>query len=211
MRSLVGLAFAAVAISLSGCSEEPAANKKSKRVEYTSPPRTVEDAPEGAPVAKVFVSLPKPPDAPANAPAPEGQPAPVPTLKEAAAGARGAATPVKNGPPVAANNAKNDVPSDAEKLDVGFTGKGQYGDGQYLTEVVSTYFGAQERILMMQIEHNLDLFKAAHDNKPPKTQEEYMKEIIVEGGVDLPELPPGKRYVYNPKTGELMVASEKKK
>ena len=206
MRELYWSVLALVAATAAGCSDAPASSKNDRRIEFNSSPRVVEEVPEDAPVARVTVALPKPPGTPATAPAPEGEPAPVPSLKEAASGVKAAApTPVKNGVPAST------LPADAEKLDVGFTGKGQYGDGQYLTEVVSTYFGAQERILMLQIQHNLDLYKAEHDNKPPKTQDEYMKAIIQDGGVSLPELPAGKRYVYDPKSGDLMVASEKKR
>ena len=37
------------------------------------------------------------------------------------------------------------------------------------------------------------------------SREEFMREIIKNGGIKLPELPRGQRYVYDPKRGELMV------
>ena len=39
----------------------------------------------------------------------------------------------------------------------------------------------------------------------PKSHEEFMQRIIKDNDIVLPELPGGRRYVYDPKTGELMV------
>ena len=65
-------------------------------------------------------------------------------------------------------------------------------------------FQAEQRIDFLNMQHTLDLYKAEH-NRFPRTQDEFMKEIIQAGGIQLPDLPEGERYVYDPKTGELMV------
>jgi hypothetical protein len=39
----------------------------------------------------------------------------------------------------------------------------------------------------------------------PKTHDEFMSKIIQENNIQLPELPPGDKYVYDPEKGELMV------
>ena len=56
----------------------------------------------------------------------------------------------------------------------------------------------------------MDLYKADHNNKGPKTHEEFMNVIIKEHAVQLPELPPGNVYWYDAKTEQLMVRTEKK-
>jgi hypothetical protein len=56
----------------------------------------------------------------------------------------------------------------------------------------------------IQLPKALVEFKAIHD-RLPKSEEEFQKEIIEKYGIELPELPMGDRYVYNVKTGELMV------
>ena len=43
----------------------------------------------------------------------------------------------------------------------------------------------------------------------PKTQQEFMTEIIEKNGIRLPELPPGDEYVYDAQKGELLVRHSK--
>ena len=63
----------------------------------------------------------------------------------------------------------------------------------------------QERIIFnIQIPHSMQLFKAT-ENRPPESHEEFMQKIIKDNDIKLPDLPPGHRYVYNPKTEGLMV------
>jgi len=92
-----------------------------------------------------------------------------------------------------------------EKADVGVGAKGRdYGLGP-VTTPVATYFAARERITFdIQIPHTMNLFKAT-EGRAPKTQEEFMQKIIKEGQINLPQLPPGHRYLYDPKTEQLMV------
>ncbi len=95
-----------------------------------------------------------------------------------------------------------------EKAKVGMGEKGRgYGGGiaGIITTPVHVYFSAQELIILQHIEHAMQLYKGEHDGKPPKTQEEYMDRIIKENNIRLPTLPPENRYVYDPKTGELMI------
>jgi hypothetical protein len=76
-------------------------------------------------------------------------------------------------------------------------------------KIVSTpareYFRVSERITFDRIKHDLELYKAMHDGKGPQSHEEFMREIVEPAQIELPELPPGQRYVYNPETEELMV------
>ncbi len=61
----------------------------------------------------------------------------------------------------------------------------------------------------VQIPAAMKLHKASNDNKAPATHEEFMEKIIKPGRIDLPQLPPGERYLYDPKKEELMVEQRK--
>jgi hypothetical protein len=94
----------------------------------------------------------------------------------------------------------------AEKADVGSGDKGRgYGEGIVATPV-ATYFAARERIMFtIQIPKLLEAYKFEHDMKGPKSHEEFMKEVIKKYGIELPTLPPGHKYWYDAKDGELKV------
>jgi hypothetical protein len=80
---------------------------------------------------------------------------------------------------------------------------------------VMRYYGAiaaardfmTDRILDAQIQKTLQLYVANNDGKYPKTNDEYMEHIIKEGMIQLPELPPGKEYFYDPTDHELKVGT----
>ena len=102
------------------------------------------------------------------------------------------------------------------KAEAGVTGKGQYGSGggekpmDILLVPLEQHFRVKERIVFdIQLKHTEDLYKAEHNDKLPGTHEEYMKEIIEKGGVKLPQLPDGHRYVFDPKEQQLMVEKPK--
>jgi len=91
-----------------------------------------------------------------------------------------------------------------EKAQAGVSGKGDYGPG-LVTTPIGTYFQAKERIIFeIQIPQAMNLYVAEKGNKP-KTQEEFMRDIIQTNRIKLPPLPPGHKYVYDPQKGELMV------
>ncbi len=48
-------------------------------------------------------------------------------------------------------------------------------------------------------------YKFEHDFKGPKTHEEFMEKVIKKYGIQLPPLPPGHQYVYDPKNEQLQV------
>lgn len=92
------------------------------------------------------------------------------------------------------------------KAEVGVGKKGHGYGGGLITESVHQYFVIQERLpFEVEIPHAMDLYKASHDFKGPKTHEAFMKEIIQDNNIKLPELPEGHRYLYDPKTEVLMV------
>ncbi|NUQ65132.1 MAG: hypothetical protein HUU20_21925 [Pirellulales bacterium] len=92
-----------------------------------------------------------------------------------------------------------------EVADVGVGKKGRdYGPG-LVTTPVATYFAAREKIaFQVQIPHAMNLYKGANGHAP-KSQEEFMEQIIKANQINLPELPEGHRYVYDPQTEQFLV------
>jgi hypothetical protein len=118
------------------------------------------------------------------------------------------AAPPANSNPAAANSdpAANSPGLERATSGVGVQGSG-YGGG-IITEPVHEYFAVRDRITFdIQIPKQMQLWKAEHNNRNPKDFAEFKKEILDPCQVDLPDLPPGKRYLYDPKSGELLVAS----
>jgi len=73
-----------------------------------------------------------------------------------------------------------------------------------------TFFKTKEKIVFeIQIPSALNLFEATNGRKP-KSQEEYMREIIGANQIKLPELPEGMIYEYKPDVNELWVVAAKK-
>ena len=87
---------------------------------------------------------------------------------------------------------------------VGTRGR-SYGGG-IVTEPVSQLFKQKDRIHLMQLEQAIKLYKAEH-GRLPQTHEEFMQKIVnnPQYGIRLPELPPGHRYVWDPKQEKLLV------
>ena len=75
---------------------------------------------------------------------------------------------------------------------------------------LGAYFTVQERLKFMQVDHAMNLYKAAHDNKPPASHEEFEKEILQANGITLPSLKKqGDRYQFDPESGELKISTVK--
>jgi hypothetical protein len=74
--------------------------------------------------------------------------------------------------------------------------------------IVSTpakvYLRIPDKLVFDQVKQALDLYRASNGDFP-KTQEEFMREIITANNLKLPELPAGSSYVYQPAEGELMI------
>jgi hypothetical protein len=91
-----------------------------------------------------------------------------------------------------------------EKAQVGATGKGNYGSPGIVTTPISVYFQAQEQLIFLSVQHAVDIYQGLNGYKP-KSEDEFMKEIIEANQIKLPQLPPGHKYKYDPQKGELMV------
>lgn len=62
----------------------------------------------------------------------------------------------------------------------------------------------QKAIFDFTIKPTLEAYKALNGTYP-KSHEEFMEKIITENNIQLPELPAGQKYVFDPETGLLMV------
>jgi hypothetical protein len=71
--------------------------------------------------------------------------------------------------------------------------------GGYLSVVTGTRFWAEHQMTLNVVRKNLDLYKAERGYYP-KTQEDFMRDIIERWEVNLPELPEGWEYYYDPET-----------
>jgi hypothetical protein len=96
-----------------------------------------------------------------------------------------------------------------KKAEVGMGRKGHYSPGIYTTPLSMRWRAEEKIIFEVKIPHALNLYRAAHGHFP-KTQEEFVREILEYNHIDLPELPPGQEYVYDPQKGELQVATTAK-
>ncbi|HOM17811.1 MAG TPA: hypothetical protein PLQ00_10810 [Thermoguttaceae bacterium] len=91
-----------------------------------------------------------------------------------------------------------------EKAVVGVSPKGQGYGGGLITEPISVYFKAPQMVVFrIQIPHAMNLYRGVHGHFP-KTHQEFMEKIIQENGIQLPPLPPGARYVYDPQKAAQM-------
>ncbi len=95
-----------------------------------------------------------------------------------------------------------------EKADVGMGRKGHYRPG-IITTPLASYWRSQElAAYRIKVPHALNLYKATYGHFP-KTQEEFVREILEPNMIKLPELPEGHFYVYDAEKGELQVARPK--
>jgi hypothetical protein len=135
------------------------------------------------------VEAPKPPPAPPDEAFTAAEQKPVPPPK--------ATGPVSPTPPPGMT---------IEKAQVGSGDKGRGYGGGIIGTPVSTYFAARERIMFeITIPDCIRAFKFEHDFKGPKSNEEFMEQVIKKNGIQLPTLPPGHSYIYDPKEEQLMV------
>jgi hypothetical protein len=169
------------------------------------------------PMAADGSSAPPPPvpAPPAASGATEEAAQPAAAAPDAAAPA--AAAPDAAAPPAAAKQAPAAAPAapggaasgpgNDEKAQAGVGAKGRdYGGPGFVTTPIETLFRVEDRIAFeVQIPKAMSLYKAGHDNKGPKDQEEFMDVIIKENGVQLPDLPAGDVYWYDAEKEELMV------
>lgn len=96
-------------------------------------------------------------------------------------------------------------PTIQKPADVG-AGKRGHDLGQGIVATpVAAYFAAQEQVAFrVEVPQAMNLFKA-EKGYAPRSNEEFMKEIIQANNIKLPELPAGHKYIYDPAQEQLMV------
>jgi hypothetical protein len=198
-RKLAWIAVTLLALAPLGCgssssSDGPNMEELASRLDPTKP----------APV-------PEQPPAPVAAAQPAPQPAPPQPQTSATALPGGIAT--SNDPDDLAGRpaARPHVPA-VSRGEGDVVGKRVYtnhagGVLRYYGAVASARNFMQDQILGATIQKTLDLYVAQNDGKYPKTNDEYMEHIIKEGMIQLPELPPGQEYFYDPSDHELKVGT----
>ena len=93
-----------------------------------------------------------------------------------------------------------------EKAAVGMGDKGRgYDDGPIATPIKALW-SAKEQIALIQIQDAMQIYKVMDpNNRGPKSHDEFMEQIIKANHINLPALPEGHRYVYDPAKEELLV------
>lgn len=188
MNTMLQITALLALVGCLGCEASAPADATAQSTMQAPPPPTPE-----APSDKA-AEAPPAADAPAQNPG-------------AAAPAAAAATPE---PPAADPVAPGEGDSVA-KAEVGVGVKGKdYGGPGFVTTPIETLFRTNDRIAFeIQIPNSMKIYKADHNNKGPKTHEEFMSVIIKENGVALPDLPAGSTYWYDVKAEELLVRTPK--
>jgi len=127
-------------------------------------------------------------------------------------------------PPPADEPAPEDKKTVTVMAAPGMSGKGNYGTPtgnnpmEIITVPISVMFQTQDRLVLQQVEHAMNLYKAEWGNAPA-SHDEFWERIIVANNLQpsqssanrnkLPQLPPGQEYVYDPKDGQLKIRKPK--
>jgi hypothetical protein len=74
-----------------------------------------------------------------------------------------------------------------------------------VTVPIGAFFTSKERVAFeIHLPKAMQLYKG-EKGYAPRTHQEFMQNVIKANDIHLPELPPGHRYVYDPKQEQLMV------
>ena len=108
--------------------------------------------------------------------------------------------------------AQNDGPTEMErvKAEAGVGKEGQIiGDKEgFLRTPAKVLFSAKQKIAFLKVERAVNLYDGLEGHKP-KTHEEFMEKVIKFNNIELPELPEGQIYIWDPEAGELLVERPK--
>ena len=110
-----------------------------------------------------------------------------------------------------ANSIEAETPeTERVKAEAGVAKAGRSLDGEtgvagIIVEPAKQLFSFKENaVFKLQIPQAMQFFQAT-EGQFPQSQDEFMTKIVRANNLRLPDLPPGQRYVYDPKRGELMV------
>lgn len=105
------------------------------------------------------------------------------------------------------------TPVAAQKATAGVGKQGQsLNDNEGVAKIISgpaaTLFKVKQRLIFdVQIPQALQMFQAS-EGRMPKDHDEFMTKIVEFNRLQLPELPAGNVYRFNPEAGELWVYPE---
>lgn len=112
--------------------------------------------------------------------------------------------------PGEAADAVSEAPPEPQRAEAGVGRRGQSledetGVGAAIAQPAKTLFDVEQRAVFdIKIPHAMQLYRATHGRKP-QSHEAFMQEIIQANRIQLPELPEGQEYRYDPEKGELWV------
>lgn len=115
-------------------------------------------------------------------------------------------------PPMPGEEPEEEEPEeeyDRQVAEVGVGKKGRGYGGGVVTEPIRAMFRTEQRLQLMNMDQAMKMYKA-EKGYLPKTHDVFMDKIIKANSIELPELPEGERYIYDPEKGELMVERPKK-
>lgn len=95
--------------------------------------------------------------------------------------------------------------TEVREVQIGDDKRGHYEKHEFIAAPIGVYFRATQGMELERITAAMNLYKAMNDNKPPATEEIFMKEVIEANRIKLPQLKEGWKYLYEPETGKLMV------
>ena len=111
-------------------------------------------------------------------------------------------TPPAPTPPQTPQGTSSTVREDAV-TGVGKKGR-NYGSDPISTPIQALHRSKERLALAVEIPKGLQMFEAVEGRKP-NSHDEFMEKIVKANQIQLPELPTGDVYVYDPQTGKLMV------
>ncbi len=77
-----------------------------------------------------------------------------------------------------------------------------------LTQAAAGYFLVTARVSVLNLKHNVDIYRAQHDKFP--TYKELMK-MLKQHGIQMAQLRPYEMYGYHQKTGEIVILEDMEK
>lgn len=135
-----------------------------------------------------------------------GSPATTPPVVNAPGMTPPTETPSVPGTP-AAPGTPSAPPENLVRAQAGVGAKGRSLDQHegLIVTPAKTLFAARERAVFdILIPQALQLFKATN-GQGPASHDEFMQKIVAENNIQLPQLPQGHAYQYDPQTEQLMV------
>ena len=127
------------------------------------------------------------------------QPSNVPPAPGNTPGVNPAAAP----PPALDQPAAQQPIREKAEAGVGVRGDKIQSGGLYTTPA-KAYFQVRERLTFLQVDQAIQFFRGA-EGRLPQSHDEFMQKVIQANQIQLPELPAGSRYVWDPQKGELLV------